>query len=114
MLRTALRRAATGAASPLAKRVAVSTAAATATVGGVDALWPALREEPFLAAGDGVRERDAGRLDFELPRATPPFNASGLTLNRFASRRARRARVGGGRKRINEAEALLRAPFSGS
>ena len=85
-----------------------------ATVGGVDALWPALREEPFLAAGDGVRERDAGRLDFELPRATPPFNASGLTLNRFASRRARRARWAGRGGVGNEAEALLRAPFSGS
>jgi hypothetical protein len=43
----------------------------------------AVRAEPFLSAGEALRERQDGRLDLLLPH-TLPFNSSGFTLNRFA------------------------------
>ena len=43
-----------------------------------------LRNEIFLASGEAIRERQAGRLDLLLPHSMP-FNSSGFVLNRFAS-----------------------------
>lgn len=42
-----------------------------------------LKREPFLAAGDGFRERMDGRLDLLLPHSLP-FNDSRIVLNGFA------------------------------
>jgi hypothetical protein len=40
------------------------------------------KEEPFLASGEAIRERQSGRLDVLLPH-TLPFNSTDVVLNRY-------------------------------